>query len=1211
MKLRKFIATSVIVSVIVSCLVGFSTAEEMLSPAQLEEKYQLCFKSDSELDSVVAKELELDQLKKVDGVKAGPYKAKELIKDDPLTDAVCDKLPLFLQAICWGRTLGIYADQLVRQPTLNKDLSRKYIRYLKVIVGECQENYSVGSPQSYGILMPSGLGKAGGREAASQFAKGANAYCKRIRTVEKELTDLRKDCAPVPDLKGKTYDQAKNYLLTGLPEGGRFSSDLKVLENGQPVDYRFNSSSYYKVKNLKIIGQEPVPGVLVDRVITNLAVKLEPNVPVKLLLTPQGKAMLSPGGSLQVKVEVTYTNGEVLDVSRSSDIQWKESGTSLLHVDKGTVTLTKAPYKKGSVSLSAVFIADNESIESNPLEIEVSNARSPVALRLELLGTNLIDYGSFHREIKNRVTRIYSDSTEEVVPGEDYITVECGFESRTAGAYLVGTELMISDLSPDLLDKEIVVYAVCRDGSGGLLESNNVSLFVKKGLVIVPRIYGKTEKEARKMLTDVGLVVSKVDLHRTYDGKCVEGDIPGRVEFCYPIAGRAVALGSGIEIQLGGYRVPDIIGLSEADAKSVFQGVDLTLSFLKSLRYDPVLPAGVVKAQKPAAGKCLMKKTMVVATLNGVPTPVDIPDLIGKSEAEARDIVRPMSLLLDVKAAKQWTRGFDAGIVIDQDPKAGAGGPVDPGTIIKIWLNPSMPSIGIDVDPDQRSYSIGTELTFTQDVWNLNPNNKYTFKWELDGKPIQTGPTDKSFTKVIDTPGVHYVQLILESSDPSENDALIRNIHIDYPPDPPDPPTVTISVSPGGPYTPNRQVSFNGQVMNVSDAKEYRWSVNGKYVGSGKQFPYKLGGKGKYEVSLKVLRGNGDELKAQVVITVDDEPIKPLGKWRNRFEPVGTIANLRVCSSYWIGGYTYSKGLAPVVSQKAHWSNCSNFDTVGGVEGYDLYTGVQDGGHNSGWIAYSRAGSNKLLFKVYGFRFGDPQKTPGAQKGYRSRKGNLNTHGIIIPASIKFIRRQARAGTVQWQTEDNKTCRARIWKHNPTGPGTITKQVFITGGVDNEECVETGNIAAGSDPGMGFTGNPTTIAGATQIGTQFQNSGSSSSGNSSNSGSGGSGNLANVTVSQKNITITVWDHGQEDGDIINMFLNGKLLKGNILLTKKKKKFDVLLTSGSNMFEIEAVNEGSVSPNTASVRISHVTQGRSAQVYERKSGKKADMKLFAP
>ena len=105
--------------------------------------------------------------------------------------------------------------------------------------------------------------------------------------------------------------------------------------------------------------------------------------------------------------------------------------------------------------------------------------------------------------------------------------------------------------------------------------------------------------------------------------------------------------------------------------------------------------------------------------------------------------------------------------------------------------------------------------------------------------------------------------------------------------------------------------------------------------------------------------------------------------------------------------------------------------------------------------------------------------------------------------------------------------------------------------------------------------------------------------------------LKDVTVDRHEDTITFWDHGSEDGDIININLNGQVLKKNLRLTKKKQFFKVQLSSGSNRFEVVAVNEGTSSPNTATVEISNVKQVQPTQIYERKTGQKASMNLNAP
>lgn len=96
----------------------------------------------------------------------------------------------------------------------------------------------------------------------------------------------------------------------------------------------------------------------------------------------------------------------------------------------------------------------------------------------------------------------------------------------------------------------------------------------------------------------------------------------------------------------------------------------------------------------------------------------------------------------------------------------------------------------------------------------------------------------------------------------------------------------------------------------------------------------------------------------------------------------------------------------------------------------------------------------------------------------------------------------------------------------------------------------------------------------------------------------GTGGLTDVVVNSQNITISVWDHATVDNDIIDIRLNGKTIPGGggVVLTKTPKVFNLKLGSGQNIIEIYAVNEGTLSPNTASIKISNVTSGKAEQVY---------------
>ena len=64
----------------------------------------------------------------------------------------------------------------------------------------------------------------------------------------------------------------------------------------------------------------------------------------------------------------------------------------------------------------------------------------------------------------------------------------------------------------------------------------------------------------------------------------------------------------------------------------------------------------------------------------------------------------------------------------------------------------------------------------------------------------------------------------------------------------------------------------------------------------------------------------------------------------------------------------------------------------------------------------------------------------------------------------------------------------------------------------------------------------------------------------------------------------VWDNGKIDDDKINIYVNDKLLLSNYSVVSSKKLINIKITEKS-IIKIEAVNEGSISPNTARILLS--------------------------
>ena len=107
--------------------------------------------------------------------------------------------------------------------------------------------------------------------------------------------------------------------------------------------------------------------------------------------------------------------------------------------------------------------------------------------------------------------------------------------------------------------------------------------------------------------------------------------------------------------------------------------------------------------------------------------------------------------------------------------------------------------------------------------------------------------------------------------------------------------------------------------------------------------------------------------------------------------------------------------------------------------------------------------------------------------------------------------------------------------------------------------------------------------------------------------------LADVEVSQRNVTITLTDNGSEiDGDTVDLYINGSLfVAGHVLVGGAGTSFPMDLVPGENVLEIYAVNEGTVVPNTALLQITNVVQGPVAQQWRLSSGETGRLTVTAP
>ncbi len=81
--------------------------------------------------------------------------------------------------------------------------------------------------------------------------------------------------------------------------------------------------------------------------------------------------------------------------------------------------------------------------------------------------------------------------------------------------------------------------------------------------------------------------------------------------------------------------------------------------------------------------------------------------------------------------------------------------------------------------------------------------------------------------------------------------------------------------------------------------------------------------------------------------------------------------------------------------------------------------------------------------------------------------------------------------------------------------------------------------------------------------------------------------LGCIDLDSRTITISVWDNGTIDGDIVSVYVNGNRVINQVEMDGPRNPFSVDVTlenNGFNYILLYAHNEGSIPPNTASMSI---------------------------
>ncbi len=208
------------------------------------------------------------------------------------------------------------------------------------------------------------------------------------------------------------------------------------------------------------------------------------------------------------------------------------------------------------------------------------------------------------------------------------------------------------------------------------------SIFYSSSSNVVPDVVGMTSQEAITAMKDAGFMpfIDKVTASAPTDTVVSQSFEAGTKQ----TKGSTVYL----RVSFGGssMEIPDVTGMKLEDAVKTLQDLGLTVDEIRKIP-NKEHAAGIVFAQNPSSPQTVdtgTKITLLVSSTGDESSLIQIPNVIGKTQAEATKAIEASGLKLgDVQLKRSAT--VTEGCIVSQTPNAGLS--VSTGTAVSISVS--------------------------------------------------------------------------------------------------------------------------------------------------------------------------------------------------------------------------------------------------------------------------------------------------------------------------------------------------------------------------------------------------------------------------------------------------------------------------------------------------------------------------------------------
>ncbi len=423
----------------------------------------------------------------------------------------------------------------------------------------------------------------------------------------------------------------------------------------------------------------------------------------------QAYKKLTSLGMYVVKKEETSTKPEnqVLSQSVAKDTECPEGTIIELTVSNNSIVIPDVQYKEKNEAKKILEAAGAKVVIK---EVEIANVAAGLVISQSKSGkatagttvTLQVSKGEANKTVQDAMADIQKQNIDNETKNtaKDAKTVSVPnvlnqtLSKAKASLQSAGLQVKISyvDVSNKAQDGKVVdIYpasgTAVAQGSSVMI---SIGQYAASTTVVVPNVVGKSSSQAVAQLKQADLKVS------AYYTEVTDKKQDDKILDIWPSVGQSVEAGSTVDVTIGKYSepvekvveivVPDVVGKTEADAKKTIQNAGLTVT-VSYKDVDDKTKNGKVLSASPSVGTSVKEGSKVTITVGTysepVPEMVTVPDVMGKTEANAKSTLQNSGLKATVKYQDVTDQAKDGKVV---SMSYASGKSVEKGTTVTITV---------------------------------------------------------------------------------------------------------------------------------------------------------------------------------------------------------------------------------------------------------------------------------------------------------------------------------------------------------------------------------------------------------------------------------------------------------------------------------------------------------------------------------------------